>query len=102
MVITVAGFEVTPEELQAVARELGDVSTEIQRGAVSFSGIQDALTGQAPGFEIMWVAGECESSWQRAIQAQAAKLALDGDSVGLAAAGYRSSEQALSRSLGGR
>lgn len=96
------GFEVTPEVLQTVAMELSGIAREAHRNAAVFSGIQDAMNDQARGFDAMRAAAECESSWQRAVQTQAAKLAVDGDTLDLNAASYLTTEQNNTRTVGGR
>jgi hypothetical protein len=96
------GFAVTPEVLQTVAMELGGVAEQAQRNAAVFSGIQDAMNDQARGFDLMRAAAECESSWQRAVQTQAAKLAVDGDTLDLNAASYLTTELRNTRTVGGR
>lgn len=96
------GFEVTPEVLQTAAMELGAVAERAHRNAAVFSGVQDAMNDQARGFDLMRAAAECESSWQRAIQTQAARLAVDGDTLDLNAASYLAGEDRNVGRLGGR
>lgn len=96
------GFEVTPEVLLAAAVELCGIAEEAHRNAAAFSGVQDALNDQALGFDLMRAAAQCESSWQAAIQSQGAKLAIDGDTLALNAAGYVGAELRNTRALGGR
>jgi hypothetical protein len=68
--------------------QLGRIAEDAHRNAAVFSGIQDAMNDQARGFDVMRAAADCESSWQRAVQTQAAKLAVDGDTLDLNAASY--------------
>lgn len=96
------GFTVTPEVLQTAAVELCGIAEDALRNAAVFSGVQDALNDQARGFDLMRAAAECESSWQRAIQTQAAKLAVDGDTLDLNAANYLTTELNNTGALGGR
>ncbi len=96
------GFAVTPEILQDVAMQLGGIAEDAHRNAAMFSGIQDAMNDQARGFELMRAAAGCESSWQRAVQTQAAKLAVDGDTLDLNAASYLATEQSNTTGMGGR
>lgn len=96
------GFEVTPEVLQDAAMELSGIAENAHRNAAVFSGIQDAMNDQARGFDVMRAAADCESSWQRAVQTQAAKLAVDGDTLDLNAASYAASEERNTRTVGGR
>jgi hypothetical protein len=96
------GFEVDAEVLRTVAVELGGVAEQAHRNAAVFSGIQDAMNDQARGFDVMRAAAEVESSWQRAIQTQAAKLAVDGDTLDLNAASYLAGEDRNVRRVGGR
>jgi hypothetical protein len=96
------GFAVMPDVLQMVAMELCGVAEEAHRNAAVFSGIQEALTDQVRGFDLMRAAAECESSWQRAVQTQAAKLAVDGDTLDLNAANYLTAELQNTRTVGGQ
>src|SRR4051812_26418973 len=94
------GFEVDAEVLRTVAMELGGVAEQAHRNAAVFSGIQDAMNDQARGFDVMRAAAEVESSWQRAIQTQAARLAVDGDMLDLNAASYLAGEDRNVRGSG--
>ncbi|HEV8561474.1 MAG TPA: hypothetical protein VGR06_34575 [Actinophytocola sp.] len=96
------GFTVKPEVLQTAAVELCGIAEQVLRDAAVFSGVQDAMNDQAPGFDLMRAAAECESSWQQAIQTQAAKLAVDGDTLDLNAARYLATEVSNTHALGGR
>lgn len=96
------GFRVTPEALRDAALELTGIAENLHRDAAVFSGIQDAMNDQARGFDVMRAAAECESSWQRTVQTQAAKLAVDGDTLDLNAASYVATEQSNTRMVGGR
>ncbi|MFL6140676.1 MAG: hypothetical protein ACJ72N_02250 [Labedaea sp.] len=60
------------------------------------------MNDQARGFDLMRAAAEVESSWQRTIQTQAAKLAVDGDTLDLNAASYLAGEERNVRRVGGR
>ena len=60
------------------------------------------MNDQARGFDLMRAAAECESSWQQAIQTQAAKLAVGGDKLDLNAASYVAGEDRNVGRLGGR
>lgn len=93
------GFEVTPDELHKVAREVDDVVGRAQRSSAGFTFAQQ---GRASGFALMGSAARCEAGWQRTVQVQAAKLGVDGDLLGLCAEGYRSADDAIAAAVGGR
>ncbi|MFL6140375.1 MAG: hypothetical protein ACJ72N_00705 [Labedaea sp.] len=82
--------------------QLGGIAEDAHRNAAVLSGIQDAMNDQARGFDVMRAAADCESSWQRAVQTQAAKLAVDGDTLDLNAASYLTTEQGNTTRMGGR
>lgn len=84
--------QVTAEKLTAVGGEVVGIAEQIQRDASGFSGTQDAITGLVRGFDLVAAGAECEASWQRAIDAIAAKLALDGDNLGVSAGNYAAVE----------
>lgn len=96
------GFAVTPDDLREAAAELGGVAEQAHRSVAELSGVQDAMNDQARGFDVMRAAAEVESSWQRAVQTQAAKLALDGDTLDLNADGYVASDADSAHNLRGR
>jgi hypothetical protein len=96
------GFSVSPETLRTAAGTLGDVAEAVHRNVASFSGVQNAMNDQARGFDAMRAAAEVEASWQRAVGAQAAKLALDADQLDLNASTYVDSDGRAHARFGGR
>ena len=96
------GFAVTPDDLRTAARTLDGVAAAVEKNVASFSGVQNAMNDQARGFDIMRVAAEVESSWQRAVGSQAAAIALDADKLSLNAETYLSSDATARARFGGR
>jgi hypothetical protein len=50
------------------------------------------VSDQAHGFDLIRAAGEVASSWQAALRAQAARLAVDADLLGRGADSYAATE----------
>lgn len=96
------GFEVTPDDLRTAAETIGDIADEAHRNVAELSGVQNAMNDQARGFDVIRAAAEVEASWQRAVQVQAAKLALDGDLLDVNADKYIVTDLRVGKTVEGR
>jgi uncharacterized protein YukE len=96
------GFDVTPEDLRAAATTIAGIADEAHRNVAELSGVQNAMSDQATGFEVIRAAAEVEASWQHAVQVQAAKLALDGDVLELNADTYVETDLRAGKIVGER
>ncbi|MGQ0839282.1 hypothetical protein [Actinokineospora sp.] len=85
-------IQLTAEELAGTGTGVVDIAEQIRRDAAGFSGTQDAISTTVHGFDLVAAGAECEQSWQRAVDATAAKLALDGDKLSVNAADYAAAE----------
>jgi hypothetical protein len=93
------GFEVTPDQLRAVAGEVLDVVDAAHQHARFLGGTQDGLNGAPGAFDSGRALAEIEHGWQLALHAANTKVAVDADTLSINADSYILLEQGNVRRL---
>ena len=93
--VPTASFTVVPDEVEALAIELGTLAAELTDDADGARAVAASLSGALTGSE-GWAAGAAATAWAGLYEAMAGRVRALGDTLAAAAAAYRAQDAALS------